>query len=188
MDLACLLTRNSQGGPAKVAIFASALFGTISGSAAANVYGTGTFTIPLMKKVGYRAPFAGAVEAVASTGGQLMPPVMGTAAFLMADLSGAGYLNVAKAALLPAILYYLALLVMIHFEAVKNDLGKLSPDMVPETQVRGQPPLLPRAHRRADPAARHGPERGLLRQHRHAEHRPARHAQGRDPFHLQILH
>ena len=134
MDLACLLTRNSQGGPAKVAIFASALFGTISGSAAANVYGTGTFTIPLMKKVGYRAPFAGAVEAVASTGGQLMPPVMGTAAFLMADLSGAGYLNVAKAALLPAILYYLALLVMIHFEAVKNDLGKLSPDMVPETK------------------------------------------------------
>ncbi|MFR6519322.1 MAG: TRAP transporter permease, partial [Bilophila wadsworthia] len=91
-------------------------------------------TIPLMKKVGYRAPFAGAVEAVASTGGQLMPPVMGTAAFLMADLSGAGYLNVAKAALLPAILYYLALLVMIHFEAVKNDLGKLSPDMVPETK------------------------------------------------------
>lgn len=87
-----------------------------------------------MKKVGYRAPFAGAVEAVASTGGQLMPPVMGTAAFLMADLSGAGYLNVAKAALLPAILYYLALLVMIHFEAVKNDLGKLSPDMVPETK------------------------------------------------------
>ena len=134
MDLACLLTRNSQGGPAKVAIFASALFGTISGSAAANVYGTGTFTIPLMKKVGYRAPFAGAVEAVASTGGQLMPPVMGTAAFLMADLSGAGYLNVAKAALLPAILYYLALLVMIHFEAVKNNLGKLSPDMVPETK------------------------------------------------------
>ena len=134
MDLACLLTRKSAGGPAKVSIFASALFGTISGSAAANVYGTGTFTIPLMKKVGYRAPFAGAVEAVASTGGQLMPPVMGTAAFLMADLSGAGYLNVAKAALLPAILYYLALLVMIHFEAVKNDLGKLSPDMVPETK------------------------------------------------------
>lgn len=135
MDLSCLLTRNSQGGPAKVAIFASALFGTISGSAAANVYGTGTFTIPLMKKVGYRPAFAGAVEAVASTGGQLMPPVMGTAAFLMADLSGAGYLNVAKAALLPAILYYLALLVMIHFEAVKHNLGRLSPEMVPETRL-----------------------------------------------------
>ena len=131
MDLACYLTRNSQGGPAKVAIFASALFGTISGSASANVYGTGIFTIPLMKKVGYRAPFAGAVEAVASTGGQLMPPVMGTAAFLMADLSGAGYLAVAKAALLPAILYYLALLFMIHFEAVKYNLGKLDPELVP---------------------------------------------------------
>ena len=134
LELACLVTRNAKGGPAKAAIFGSALFGSVSGSAAANVYATGTFTIPLMKKVGYRAPFAGAVEAVASTGGQLMPPVMGTAAFLMADLSGAGYLNVAKAALLPAILYYLALLVMIHFEAVKNDLGKLSPDMVPETK------------------------------------------------------
>jgi len=131
MDLACYLTRNSQGGPAKVAIFASALFGTISGSASANVYGTGIFTIPLMKKVGYRAPFAGAVEAVASTGGQLMPPVMGTAAFLMADLSGAGYLSVAKAALIPAILYYLSLLFMIHFEAVKYNLGKLDPEMVP---------------------------------------------------------
>ena len=127
-----LLNEGVYGIPIGVAT--STLFGTISGSAAANVYGTGTFTIPLMKKVGYRAPFAGAVEAVASTGGQLMPPVMGTAAFLMADLSGAGYLNVAKAALLPAILYYLALLVMIHFEAVKNDLGKLSPDMVPETK------------------------------------------------------
>ena len=134
LDLACVLTRRSKGGPAKVSIFASALFGSISGSAVANVYSTGTFTIPLMKRVGYTPSFAGAVEAVSSTGGQLMPPVMGTAAFLMADLSGAGYLNVAKAALLPAILYYLALLVMIHFEAVKNDLGKLSPDMVPETK------------------------------------------------------
>ena len=134
LELACLVTRNAKGGPAKAAIFGSALFGSVSGSAAANVYATGTFTIPLMKRVGYTPSFAGAVEAVSSTGGQLMPPVMGTAAFLMADLSGAGYLNVAKAALLPAILYYLALLVMIHFEAVKNDLGKLSPDMVPETK------------------------------------------------------
>lgn len=132
MDLACLLTRKSRGGPAKVAIFASALFGTISGSASANVYGTGIFTIPLMKRVGYRAPFAGAVEAVASTGGQIMPPVMGTAAFLMADLSGAGYLNVAKAALLPAIMYYLALLAMIHMEAMKRNLGVTPPELIPE--------------------------------------------------------
>lgn len=132
MDLACLLTRKSRGGPAKVAIFASALFGTISGSASANVYGTGIFTIPLMKRVGYRAHFAGAVEAVASTGGQIMPPVMGTAAFLMADLSGAGYLNVAKAALLPAIMYYLALLAMIHMEAMKRNLGVTPPELIPE--------------------------------------------------------
>ena len=132
MDLACLLTKNSKGGPAKVAIFASALFGTISGSAPANVYGTGTFTFPLMKRVGYSAPFAGAVEAVASTGGQIMPPIMGAAAFIMADLTGAGYLAVAKAALLPAFLYYLALLTMIHFEALSKDLGKLPADQVPD--------------------------------------------------------
>lgn len=105
MDLACLLTRKSQGGPAKVAIFASALFGTISGSSPANVYSTGIFTIPLMKKVGYSPAFAGAVEAVASTGGQIMPPVMGAAAFIMADITGLGYLPIATAALLPAVLY-----------------------------------------------------------------------------------
>ena len=104
MDLACLLTRKSAGGPAKVAIFASALFGTISGSAAANVYGTGTFTIPLMKKVGYTPHFAGAVEAVASTGGQMMPPIMGAAAFIMADVIGVSYLTIAKAALIPSVL------------------------------------------------------------------------------------
>ncbi len=132
MDLACLLTRKSRGGPAKVAIFASALFGTISGSAPANVYGTGTFTIPLMKKVGYQPAFAGAVEAVASTGGQIMPPIMGAAAFIMADLTGTGYIQVAKAALLPAILYYLSLWTMIHFEAVRYNLGTLPEDQVPD--------------------------------------------------------
>lgn len=134
MDLACLLTRNSRGGPAKVSIFASALFGTISGSAPANVYGTGTFTIPLMKRVGYSPAFAGAVEAVASTGGQIMPPIMGAAAFIMADLTGVGYIQVAKAALLPAVLYYLALWSMIHFEAVSQNLGSLPADQVPNTR------------------------------------------------------
>ena len=134
MDLACLLTRRSQGGPAKVAIFASALFGTISGSAPANVYGTGTFTIPLMKRVGYAPAFAGAVEAVASTGGQIMPPIMGAAAFIMADLTGTGYIQVAKAALLPAILYYLSLWTMIHFEAVRNNLGTLPKDQIPDSR------------------------------------------------------
>ncbi|WP_294557636.1 TRAP transporter permease [uncultured Mailhella sp.] len=134
MDLACLLTRRSQGGPAKVAIFASALFGTISGSAPANVYGTGTFTIPLMKRVGYAPAFAGAVEAVASTGGQMMPPIMGAAAFIMADLIGVSYLEIAKAALLPSLLYYLALLAMIHFEAVNKNIGRLPEEQIPSTR------------------------------------------------------
>lgn len=131
MDIACYVTRNSRGGPAKVAIFASALFGSISGSAPANVYGTGTFTIPLMKRTGYKAHFAGAVEAAASTGGQIMPPVMGAVAFIMADMTGLGYFNVAKAALIPALLYYFSLYCMIHFEAVKNDLGTLPPECIP---------------------------------------------------------
>ena len=131
MDLAYRLTRKSQGGPAKVAIFASALFGTISGSSAGNVYTTGVFTIPLMKKCGYQPHFAGAVEAVASTGGQIMPPVMGAAAFMMAELCGVSYLEVAKAALLPSLLYYLALWVMIHFEARRRGLGLISSELVP---------------------------------------------------------
>lgn len=134
MDLACLLTRKSAGGPAKVAIFASALFGTISGSAAANVYGTGTFTIPLMKKVGYTPHFAGAVEAVASTGGQMMPPIMGAAAFIMADVIGVSYLTIAKAALIPSVLYYLTLLAIIHLEAISKNMGTLPSELVPDTQ------------------------------------------------------
>ncbi|MCH5277651.1 MAG: TRAP transporter permease [Desulfovibrionaceae bacterium] len=131
MDLAFRLTRKSQGGPAKVAIFASALFGTISGSSAGNVYTTGVFTIPLMKKCGYLPHFAGAVEAVASTGGQIMPPVMGAAAFMMAEFCKVSYLDIAKAAFLPAVLYYLALWVMIHFEARRRGLGLISSDLVP---------------------------------------------------------
>ena len=131
MDLAYRLTRKSQGGPAKVSIFASALFGTISGSSAGNVYTTGVFTIPLMKSCGYQPHFAGAVEAVASTGGQIMPPVMGAAAFMMAEFCGVSYLEVAKAALLPALLYYLALWVMIHFEARRRGLGLISSELVP---------------------------------------------------------
>lgn len=134
IDLACLVTRNAKGGPAKVSIFASALFGTISGSAPANVYGTGIFTIPLMKRVGYSPSFAGAVESAASTGGQLMPPIMGAAAFIMADITGVGYLNVIKAALLPSIMFYLSLWLMIHFEAVKKNLGSIPPEDVPSVK------------------------------------------------------
>ena len=133
MSLSCLLTRNAKGGPAKVAIFASALFGTINGSAASNVYGTGTFTIPLMKKVGYEPHFAGAVEAVASTGGQMMPPIMGAAAFIMADVVGVSYLTIAKAALIPSILYYFTLYVCIHLEAVRKNMGTIPAEMVPQT-------------------------------------------------------
>lgn len=135
IDLSCLLTRRAKGGPAKVAIFASALFGSISGSAAANVYGTGIFTIPLMKRVGYSPSFAGAVEACASTGGQLMPPIMGAAAFIMADLTGVGYIAVIKAALLPSIFFYGSLWLMIHFEAVKKNLGTIPADQIPSREA-----------------------------------------------------
>ncbi|MFQ8735635.1 MAG: TRAP transporter permease [Bilophila wadsworthia] len=160
LDLACVLTRRSKGGPAKVSIFASALFGSISGSAVANVYSTGTFTIPLMKRVGYTPSFAGAVEAVSSTGGQLMPPIMGATAFVMADVTGAGYLAVAKAALLPSLLYYFSLLMMIHFEAVNKNIGIiLRPD--PRSGAARAAAHLPchPAHHRADRPARIEAER-----------------------------
>jgi TRAP transporter 4TM/12TM fusion protein len=117
MDFALALAGHTSGGPAKVAVITSSLFGTVSGSAVANVMTTGTFTIPLMKRTGYRPPFAGAVEAVASTGGQLMPPIMGAAAFVMAEFLGVSYLTVAAFALLPALLYYVAVFMAVHFEA-----------------------------------------------------------------------
>jgi len=117
MDFALALAGHTSGGPAKVAVITSSLFGTVSGSAVANVMTTGTFTIPLMKRSGYRPSFAGAVEAVASTGGQLMPPIMGAAAFVMAEFLGVSYLKVAAYALLPALLYYLAVFMAVHFEA-----------------------------------------------------------------------
>ncbi len=117
MDFALALAGASSGGPAKVAVITSSLFGTVSGSAVANVMTTGTFTIPLMKRTGYRPAFAGAVEAVASTGGQLMPPIMGAAAFVMAEFLGVSYLKVAAFALLPAVLYYVAVFMAVHFEA-----------------------------------------------------------------------
>ena len=117
MDFALAMAGHTSGGPAKVAVITSSLFGTVSGSAVANVMTTGTFTIPLMMRTGYRPAFAGAVEAVASTGGQLMPPIMGAAAFVMAEFLGVSYLKVALFALLPAVLYYLAVFTAVHFEA-----------------------------------------------------------------------
>lgn len=126
------LAGHLRGGPAKVAVLASATFGSISGSAVANVMSTGSFTIPLMKKIGYRPKFAGAIESVASTGGQFMPPVMGAAAFIIADMLGVPYLEVCKAALIPAVLYFFALLYMIHMEALRQGLRGLSREELPD--------------------------------------------------------
>jgi TRAP transporter 4TM/12TM fusion protein len=122
--LAFSLTGRRPGGPAKAAVVSSALFGTVSGSAVANVMTTGTFTIPLMKRVGYRPAFAGGVEAVASSGGQIMPPVMGAAAFILAEFLGLPYLEVAKAAVIPALLYFFSLWLMVHFEAKRSNIQR----------------------------------------------------------------
>lgn len=122
IDIANAIAGWASGGPAKVAVISSALQGTISGSSVANVVGSGSFTIPMMKKLGYHKNFAGAVEAAASTGGQLMPPIMGAAAFLMAEFVGVPYMEVVKAAVVPAILYFLGVFLGVHFEAKKNNL------------------------------------------------------------------
>lgn len=120
-----------RGGPAKVAVLASSLFGTMSGSAVANVVTTGSVTIPLMKKTGYPPYFAGAVEATASSGGQIMPPIMGAAAFLMATFLGIPYGKVALSAAIPAVLYYLAVFIQVDLEAAKNGLKGLPSEMLP---------------------------------------------------------
>ncbi|MFC2741218.1 MAG: TRAP transporter permease, partial [Selenomonas sp.] len=122
IDLANAVAGWARGGPAKVAVLSSGLMGTVSGSSVANVAGTGAFTIPMMKKLGYERDFAGAVEAAASTGGQLMPPVMGAAAFLMAEFVGVPYFDVVKAATIPALLYFLGIWLGVHFEARRSNL------------------------------------------------------------------
>ena len=132
IDVAYALTGRMKGGPAEASVVSSALMGSINGSAVANVVTTGTFTIPLMKKVGYRSEFAGAVEAVASTGGQLLPPVMGAAAFVMADLTGIPYSTIIIAAIIPGILYYLSLGVSVYLEADKRGLGAESSENLPK--------------------------------------------------------
>ncbi len=131
MEFAQAFTGTQPGGPAKIAVVSSALFGSISGSAVANVYGTGTFTIPLMKRIGYRPAFAGAVEAVASTGGQLMPPVMGAGAFVMAALLGVQFNYIMVAAVFPSLLYYGAVLLMVHLTAMKEGLAGLPAEELP---------------------------------------------------------
>ena len=132
IDLANAVAGWAAGGPAKVAVLSSGLMGTVSGSSVANVAGTGAFTIPMMKKLGYRPAFAGAVEAAASTGGQLMPPVMGAAAFLMAEFVGVPYIEVVKAAVIPALLYYIGVWIGVHYEAKKFGLKGTPRDQLPK--------------------------------------------------------
>ncbi|WP_043932907.1 TRAP transporter permease [Bacillus sp. EB01] len=130
-DLALVVAGRASGGPAKVTIFSSALQGTISGSSVANVVTSGAFTIPLMKKLGYRKEFAGGVEAASSTGGQIMPPVMGAAAFLMAEFTGIPYWTIVKAAAIPAILYFVGIWIMTHYEAKRLGLRGLTKEELP---------------------------------------------------------
>ncbi|MGD9009791.1 MAG: TRAP transporter fused permease subunit, partial [Desulfobacteraceae bacterium] len=122
IELAHALTGRFSGGPAKTSVVASGFMGSVSGSAVGNVVATGSFTIPMMKKVGYRPHVAGAIEAAASTGGQLMPPIMGAGAFLMAEFTNTSYLTIIKVALVPAILYYVTVLCFVHIEAQKQGL------------------------------------------------------------------
>jgi len=131
MEFAQAFAGTTPGGPAKIAVVSSCLFGSISGSAVANVYGTGTFTIPLMKRLGYQPYFAGAVEAVASSGGQIMPPIMGAGAFIMASLLGIQFREVIIAAAFPALLYYGAVFLMVHLRAIKLGIRGLKPEELP---------------------------------------------------------
>lgn len=125
IDLAIAMTGRTMGGPAKVAVVSSGFMGMISGSAVANVVTTGTFTIPLMKRTGYRPFVAGAIEALASSGGQIMPPIMGAGAFIMSEVTGIPYIKIAAAAFLPAILFYFSLFQVVHYEALKMGIKPL---------------------------------------------------------------
>ncbi len=131
IDVCNAIAGGASGGPAKVAVLSSALLGTVSGSSVSNTVGSGSFTIPMMKKLGYKGEFAGAVEAAASTGGQLMPPIMGAAAFLMAESTGVSYVTVIKAAIIPALLYFTGIFITVHLEAHKLGLKGLSRDQLP---------------------------------------------------------
>ena len=130
-NLAASLTGRSPGGPAKIAVISSGLYGTISGSPTSDVVTTGAITIPIMKRLGYQARFAGAVEVAASTGGSLLPPVMGAAAFIMAEYTGIAYREIALAALIPAFLYYLPIYLQVHLRAKKTGLQGLAAHEIP---------------------------------------------------------
>ena len=135
MDFALALTGHTAGGPGKVAVVSSSLFGTVSGSAVANVLVDGPITIPLMKKTGFKPPFAAAVESVASTGGQIMPPIMGAAAFVMAEFLAVSYFQVTLWALIPALLYYVAVFFAVHFESKRVGLMGLPRADIPRLGV-----------------------------------------------------
>lgn len=135
-NLACRVAGGARGGPAKIAVVSSGMFGSISGVSTANVYATGTFTIPLMKRLGYKKQFAGSVEAAASTGGLIMPPIMGAGAFVMAQMTEIPYLTIIVAAAIGAVLYYIGVGMMVHFEAVRLGLrGMDKKELPPLKQV-----------------------------------------------------
>jgi TRAP transporter 4TM/12TM fusion protein len=134
-NIAAYLTGRSPGGPAKIAVISSGLYGTISGSPTSDVVTTGAITIPMMKKMGYRATFAGAVEVAASTGGSLLPPVMGAAAFIMSEYTGIDYVDIAFAALIPALLYYLPIYLQVHLRAKRNKLAGVDRSEIPSLKV-----------------------------------------------------
>lgn len=135
IDLALSVAGHKPGGPAKVAVVGAGLFGMISGSSVANAVTTGNFVIPLMRRVGYSAEFSAGTVAAASTGGQIMPPIMGAAAFIMAEMTGISYITIAIAAFLPSVLYYLGVFVIIHLESMKNGMQGISKDMLPDLWV-----------------------------------------------------
>jgi len=141
IDVAVRLAGWARGGPAKIAVIGSALFGTISGSTVANVYATGSFTIPLMKKAGYSPRNAAAIEAIAGTGGQIMPPVMGAGVFIMSEVTGISYFEIIKAAAIPAILYYVGLLAIVHFLALRSGMKA-----VPRAELPSWGPVLRHAY------------------------------------------
>jgi TRAP transporter 4TM/12TM fusion protein len=128
IKLAIAISGRARGGPAKVAITASGFFGMINGTSAGNVVATGSMTIPMMKRAGYTPKVAAAIEATASSGGQILPPVMGAAAFLMVDMTGMSYTSIIMAATIPAVLYFLSVMMMSHYEAVNRDIGAVSDD------------------------------------------------------------
>ena len=131
MDLATALTGKWRGGPAKIATVSSALFGSISGSSVANVVASGAFTIPMMKKIGFKPHHAGAIEAIASTGGQIMPPIMGAGVFILATLTQTGYLQIAVMNVIPAVLFFFFVLLMVDLEAVRTGIKGMPVDEVP---------------------------------------------------------